>query len=200
MKTHIQSIHRKIVEPDLHDVDMDSNERIEVKENLSETEAKSDQVTDEKGGSIYKCDRCSKNYKRKSALKNHIRSKHCNYCSFVTYNTYLLMEHKRLKHTTKKRTSAFKKIHMRKMHETIEPDFHEVDIKNITKNENIEPMTIAFSEDCNEVKVKTVTDPKDAIRKEKKKYVCDQCSKRYRNKGHLYLHVQNCHKYVSNKD
>ena len=30
-----------------------------------------------------------------------------------------------------------------------------------------------------------------------KKYVCDQCSKRYRNKGHLYLHVQNCHIYVN---
>ena len=148
MKTHIQTKHRKLVEPDLHDVDMDSNEIIEVKENLSETEAKSDQVTDEKGGSIYKCDRCSKNYKRKNTLKNHIQSKHCNYCSFVTYNTYLLMEHKRLKHTTKKRTSAFKKIHMRKMHETIEPDFHEVDIKNITKNENIEPMTIALIFTC----------------------------------------------------
>ena len=42
-------------------------------------------------------------------LKNHIHSKHCNECSFVTNHTYLLLKHKRRKHKMDKETSDFKK-------------------------------------------------------------------------------------------
>ena len=87
--------------------------------------------------------------------------------------------------------------------ENIEPDFHAVDIENITKNKSFEPMTIVFSEDCNEVKAKPVTDPKGAIisniHKEEKKFKCDQCSERYRHKRHLDLHVQTFHIHVNEK-
>ena len=80
-------------------------EIVEVKEDFSETEAKSDLVTDAKSDSRYECDQCPKSYKSRQGLENHVRTKHeessfkCDHCneSFVSF--YRLQMHE-LKHPT----------------------------------------------------------------------------------------------------
>ena len=100
--------------------------------------------------------------------------------------------------------------------ENIEPDFHEVDIKNIINTERIEP-TVVFAEDCSVVKAKTVTNPKCDIQIAKKPkgsvqckkkgvaftnaslyiYKCKQCPKKYKSKYDLEKHFKTKHEEFS---
>ena len=127
-----------------------------------------------KSGSIYKCDRdqCSKSYKSKLGLKNHIQSKHCNQCSFVTNHTHLLLKHKRLKHTTHKRTSALKKLLAEKH------DIGEARFKCDTKRPFL----------SRESKSRRIKVKKSGNKVEKGSF-CDLCNKSFRYSHELRVHV-----------
>ena len=77
--------------------------------------------------------------------------------------------------------------------ENTEPDFHEVDIKNIINNEKIEPATVEFAEDCNEELYLTSAHFTEEDISRMFRFKCSQCSYTSIERSQLQNHVDTYH-------